>query len=300
MDPIADQANAEAQGARDGRALAERIFANEADPAFRRRAIWIADLLGRQFSGRPFTVADIGCGRGFYFPLYHCLRATIIGIELDEEPLAAAQQRAESLGATVVQAGAERVPLDDQTVDVVVMSEILEHLPRPSLALAEARRILVPGGWLLVTVPNANYPFLWDPINWVLEATIRRPIRSGPLAGIWANHERLYTAQQLTAEIEAGGFDIDNVVHHTRYCMPFVHNLVYGLGKPLLERRILPINWAASAERGASVTPGAFNPVAIGIRMIQFFDRRNKPFEPPDVPTLNICVSARSSTPVKV
>lgn len=294
MDAIADQAAAEAQG----RALAESIFANEADPAFRRRAIWIAGLLGHQFSGRHFTVADIGCGRGFYFPLYHQLGATIIGVERDAEPLAMARLRAQSLEATVLEAGAERVPLDDETVDVVVMSEILEHLPSPSLALAEARRILVPGGWLLVTVPNANYPFLWDPINWVLEATIRRPIRSGPLAGIWANHERLYTAPQLTAEIEASGFDIDNVVHHTRYCMPFVHNVVYGLGKPLLERRMLPRNWATSAERGTSATARAFNPVAIGIRVIQFFDRRNKPSEPADVPTLNVCVSARSTISV--
>lgn len=295
MDANAIFSGAEGEGERSGRALAETIFANEADPAFRRRAIWIAGVLGREFRGRDFRLADIGCGRGFYFPLYHQLGGTVVGIEADLEPLAAARARAETFGATVVQAGAERLPLDDETVDVVVMSEILEHLPDPGSALAEAHRVLVPGGWLLATVPNANYPFNWDPINRVLEATIGRPIRSGPLAGIWANHERLYTAPQLAAEMEAAGFAIKEVVHHTRYCMPFVHNLVYGLGKPLLERRMLPRDWATSAERGISNTGAALNPVALGIRAIRFFDRRNNLSEPADVATQNICISARAA-----
>jgi 2-polyprenyl-6-hydroxyphenyl methylase / 3-demethylubiquinone-9 3-methyltransferase len=77
--------------------------------------------------------------------------------------------------------------------------------------------------------------------------------------------------------------------------MPFVHNLVYGLGKPLLERRAPPRVWATSAERRMSNTGAALNPVAFGIRMIRLFDRRNNLSETADIPAENIRVSARAA-----
>jgi hypothetical protein len=76
--------------------------------------------------------------------------------------------------------------------------------------------------------------------------------------------------------------------------MPFVHNIVYGLGKPLLERRLLPGNWAGSAERGtgdASSRRG-LNPVAAAIRLVHWFDRKNGDAEAATTSTVNICVMA--------
>ena len=278
----------------EGRSAAERIFEGDADPAFRRRAIWIGSHLWRHFCGRSHKLLDIGCGRGFYFPLYRTLGATIWGVERDHKPLSLARYRGQPSEATVLDAPAEALPFADETFDAVVMSEILEHLRDPVKALQEARRVLVPTGLLLVTVPNANYPFPWDPINWLLERTIGRPIRNGPLAGIWANHARLYTQDILLHEIRKAGFVVRESLVHTRYCMPFVHNIVYGIGKPLLERAWLPSNWIKSAERGCGGQnhPRRRNLLAQGIRVINWFDRRNKDAEPDDTPTLNICVMA--------
>lgn len=287
------------QGMNSGRSIAERIFQNEADPAFRRRAIWIGSNLWDRFLGQPYSLLDIGCGRGFYFPLYHSLGAQIVGVERDAEPLSTARLQAERFGAVVQDVSADHLPFPDESFDAVVMSELLEHLPMPIAALKEARRVLRPEGLLLITVPNANYPFLWDPINWLLERTLGTPIRTGLLSGIWANHERLYDHELLLGEVEAAGFDIGQVVNHTHYCMPFVHNIVYGLGKPLLEKRLLPQNWAQSAERGTGDSSALhrFNPVSAGIRLIHWFDRKNKDAESETISTLNICVMA---TPVQL
>ena len=52
---------------------------------------------------------------------------------------------------------AASLPLADARFDTVMMLDVLEHLPRPELALAEARRVLRPGGRLLITIPFA-YP----------------------------------------------------------------------------------------------------------------------------------------------
>ena len=277
--------------------MAERIFHNEADPAFRRRAVWIGSNLWQRFRGETHRLLDIGCGRGFYLPLYHSLGASITGVERDAEPFSAATLQAKRYDASVLQASADRLPFGDASFDAVVMSEILEHLPSPALALTEARRVLCDEGLLLITVPNANYPLLWDPINWLLERTTGKPIRTGPLAGIWANHERLYDAKRLTEEVEAAGFRVRELVYHTHSCLPFVHNIVYGLGKPLLEKRLLPGKWAQSAERGIDDTTALrrFNPVSAGIRLIRWFDRNNRDSEPETISTLNICVMATAT-----
>lgn len=278
----------------EGRSAAERIFEGDADPAFRRRAVWIGSHLWRHFCGRPYRLLDIGCGRGFYFPLYRALGATIWGVERDSWPLSMARVRGQQSEAIVLNASAEALPFADGTFDAVVMSEILEHLPDPVKALQEARRLLAPTGLLLVTVPNANYPFSWDPINWVLERTTGRPIRNGLLAGIWANHLRLYTKDHLLDEIRAAGFVVRESFVHTRHCMPFVHNIVYGVGKPLLEAAWLPKNWTKGAERGCGSNNyrSSRNPLVLAIRLINWLDRKNGDAEADDAPTVGICAMA--------
>jgi 2-polyprenyl-6-hydroxyphenyl methylase / 3-demethylubiquinone-9 3-methyltransferase len=283
----------EAAALNDGQAAAARIFANEADPAFRRRALWIGQELASHAAGAPFRVLDIGCGRGFYLPLYAALNATATGVELDPVPRAMAEQRARETGATILAAQAEALPFPDASFEAVVMSEILEHLDEPVAALTEARRVLVPGGLLLVTVPHADYPFFWDPLNFTLEALFGRKIRKGPFAGIWANHVRLYRPTDLRASVEKAGFAVKDLFGHTSRCLPFVHNIVYGLGKPLLDRRILPQGWAKSAER-ASGKSGRFNPVALGIGLIHLADRSNPEREPEGRRSQNLCLKAIS------
>jgi 2-polyprenyl-6-hydroxyphenyl methylase / 3-demethylubiquinone-9 3-methyltransferase len=201
--------------------------------------------------------------------------------------------RGKSFGTTVLSGSAYALPLETGAFDAVVMSEVLEHLENPVEALSEAARVLQPGGALLATVPNANYPFFWDPINWTLERTIGKPIRRGTFAGIWANHVRLYTGPDLRSHLEAAGFEMQQLVFQTHAAMPFVHNIVYGIGKPLLERRLLPTSWAKSAERaGGRGTRKGINPVATGIRVIQWFDRHNSDSELASRSSLNICALA--------
>lgn len=276
---------------RNGRALAGGIFANESDPSFRRRAHWIGDVLSNHFPNGGFTLLDIGCGQGFYLPLYAALGAIVTGVEFDEKTRNAAIIRAAATGATIVGSRAEALPFGSASFDVVVMSEILEHLETPGLALAEAYRVLSADGILIVTVPNEDYPFFWDPINFVLEQAFGKPIRHGSLAGIWANHVRLYNQHTLKAEIQAAQFEVADIFTHTSHCFPFIHNLVYGLGKPLLERNILPDAWARSAVR-AGGKPQGINPVGLAISLIQWADRRNSDREHTSRRAQNICLLA--------
>jgi SAM-dependent methyltransferase len=177
----------------------------------------------------------------------------------------------------------------------VILSEILEHLDDDVAGLRETYRVLKPGGVVVITVPNANYPFWWDPINRMLETLVKTHIGKGPLAGIWANHVRLYHREQLRDVVLAADFIVEEERSFTHYCFPFIHNLVYGLGKPLLESGMLPESMSIAANR---ITFGKnsgnlLNPINLGLAIFYFFDRRNVMNEPPGRSTVNLCIKGR-------
>ena len=275
-------------------AAVARMTRNEADMAFRRRVATIFEWL--DFGDRR-TVLDCGCGRGFYLDMIRSVsRCRLVGVELDAAVLARASALVGDLpDVHLVRAGLPRLPFAAASFDAVIASEVLEHVEDDAAALAELRRVVKPGGKVAITVPNADYPFLWDPINKTLEALGLEPVRHGPLAGIWANHVRLYTAEGLRRAVAEAGFEIAAERAFTHHAFPFSHNLVYGLGKPLLESGALPAALAAAADRSAfrKPDPGRLNPVRLAIAPLALVDRPNRMDEPPGRSTVNLCLLAR-------
>lgn len=274
------------------RATLERLLANEADMAFRRRVPILFDYLELADGDR---VLDCGCGMGFHlFALARLRRLDLVGLDADPERLAWA--RRERVPGELVLGDAERLPFADESFDGVLMSEVLEHLPDDAGALAEVRRVLKPGGVLAVSVPHARYPFWWDPISAALERLGRRPPRRGRIVGIWTNHLRLYTPDEVAGRVERAGLAVERVEETTHYCFPFIHFLVYGLGKPLVERNLLPAGLRASADRfrGEANRGSLVNPFNLGRASFRLVDRLN---ERPGVRRkrtfLNVLVKAR-------
>jgi ArsR family transcriptional regulator len=104
-------------------------------------------------------VADLGCGEG-YLTIETARWARRV-IAVDRSP--SVLRRAEALAARrkvrniVWKRGElERLPLEDRSVDVALLSQALHHADRPEVALAEARRILRPGGRVLLLDLNAH------------------------------------------------------------------------------------------------------------------------------------------------
>lgn len=106
----------------------------------------------REWVGGPGKrVLDLGCRFGALTRSY-VEGNDVVGVDVDREALAEAAK----LGIETVWADAgEPLPLPDESFDVVVVGELLEHLPLPERTVAEARRVLRPGGLLVGSVPNA-------------------------------------------------------------------------------------------------------------------------------------------------
>jgi SAM-dependent methyltransferase len=232
---------------------------------------------------------------GFYLMTIAKLRdVRLTGV--DSDPDRVAQARREVPSAEVVQADAQMLPFEDGSFDAVLLTEVLEHLPDDRAALAELRRVLRPGGVLAVSVPHRRYPFWWDPISATWSALGGAPIRSGPLVGIWTNHERLYLPAELENLLAASSFAIEELRQATHYCFPFSHFLVYGIGKPLVERGLVPRRLEASADRlrgleNDSSLLNPFNAVRAAFRLV---DRLNDRADASRVRTyVNVLAKAR-------
>jgi SAM-dependent methyltransferase len=222
----------------------------------------------------------------------------LVGLELDTEIIRKARHNVGHLpDLLLTNANIYHLPYPDDTFDAVILSEILEHIDHDVDGLREVRRVLKPGGVIAITVPNANYPFWWDPINKTLETLFGTHIQHGPLAGIWANHVRLYTREQLREAVLGAGLVIDEERAFTHHSFPFIHNLVYGLGKPLLESGALPQAMANAADRTTfDRNDGSLlNPINLALKVLNFFDRPNVMSEPIGRSTVNLCIKARKA-----
>ncbi len=124
------------------------------DAEHRGRYWWAGELLGGK------TVLDAGCGTGYGLEiLAEAGAASLTGIDVDGGAVAESRARGERCGATVLQGDLQILELDDDSFDAAVCFETIEHLESPQRGLAELRRVVRPGGMILVSSPNPDvYP----------------------------------------------------------------------------------------------------------------------------------------------
>lgn len=95
---------------------------------------------------------DIGCGAGELMAQHRELGWSVTGIEPDARAAALSRAR----GLEVHHGSVFDAPLDGHNFDVILMSQVIEHLPDPVEALRRAARWLAPGGKVVLITPNAS------------------------------------------------------------------------------------------------------------------------------------------------
>lgn len=256
-----------------------KILTNVGDLGYRRRILTLLRYLDIKEGD---TILDCGCGEGFYTmilsELYNC---SVYAVDYDEELVETAKKRIGARPNIVFQKGdISHFSFPDNTFDKIILTEVLEHIPDDKRAIGEIYRVLKKGGVVGITVPNHNYPFLWDPMN-----KIREWLGLGHfnpdnhfLAGIWSMHLRLYYPDELKSLIESAGFRLDKMENLTHYCMPFNHNILY-LGKQFYTRLPVPESVYKSMEKfeWKDTSPGKSkpNPVQIALNFLKWIDNFN-------------------------
>jgi ArsR family transcriptional regulator len=154
----ADVARLEAVRA-DRAEAAARYFAIHAETWDSIRSLHVAEseveqaieaVLGEEPIGR---LVDIGTGTGRMIELFGARAASAIGIDRSSEMLRLARVKLEASGlrgASLRQGDMYALPLDDGSADVVILHQVLHYAQAPAHAIAEAARLLGPGGRLLI------------------------------------------------------------------------------------------------------------------------------------------------------
>jgi 2-polyprenyl-6-hydroxyphenyl methylase/3-demethylubiquinone-9 3-methyltransferase len=105
------------------------------------------EWLGRSWQGR--TVIDLGCGGGFVAVPLARAGARVVGVDLAVQALRCAR-RQQPEGWTAVVGDVQRPPVRSGSADLVVLADVIEHVPAPATAVAAAAALVRPGGHLFV------------------------------------------------------------------------------------------------------------------------------------------------------
>jgi len=197
-------------------------------------------------------ILDAGCGSGRNM-VELARHGSVTGVELSDASVELARERD---SGEVLEGSVMDMPIDDDTFDLVVSLDVIEHLDDDVGALRELRRVTRPGGALLVTVPA--YQWLWsghDEIN---------------------HHRRRYDRATLLAAADDAGWSCELVTHFNSLLLP-VAILLRALERigPVSSNSSLdlwvppaPLNWLLRQPlhlEGAMIGRGASIPVGLSL-----------------------------------
>jgi SAM-dependent methyltransferase len=174
----------------------------------RRQLRMLTDVL-RERPG-PQRILDIGCGDGAATGMVaRCDTGNhVIGIDWSTRAVHLAARH----GFSVISGGVDGpgLPIATGTVDVVIMSELVEHLVDTDAALTDAWRVLRPGGALLLSTPNLaawyNRGLLALGVQPIFSEVSMRAVHGRPGRQV-VGHLHLLTRRALTSLLRANGFE---------------------------------------------------------------------------------------------
>ncbi|MER6089452.1 class I SAM-dependent methyltransferase [Streptomyces bluensis] len=176
-----------------------------------RQARMLAAALGPATTGGPKTVLDVGCGDGTAAATAAPFLAghRIVGVDWSQDALRRARARLPyPVRGELTDGG---LPFASAVADAVLFSEVIEHLVDPDAALDEIRRVLRPGGHLMLSTPNLaawyNRALLLAGVQPVFSEVSLRAIHGRPGKEV-VGHLRLYTARALREFVAASGFEV--------------------------------------------------------------------------------------------
>lgn len=121
--------------------------------------------LEAKFGDRPFRVLDVGCGTGVFAERMRASlpNAEVWGVDLVSAMLDKGRDRWRAHAGRVVpvQGDSERLPFGTGTFDAITCANSFHHYPRQDRAVAEMRRVLAPGGSLLLIDGFRDGPWGW-------------------------------------------------------------------------------------------------------------------------------------------
>ncbi len=133
-------------------------------PTFRNRFVFVKKQLAAH---GPFARGlNLGTGEGDYDKMIAANCTDLIGCDVNEDDLRFARElNVDVKNLTYQLDNALDLSFADGSFDLVVSSEVIEHVGKPDVMMREIGRVLRPGGVAIITFPSEDFPVTYDPIN---------------------------------------------------------------------------------------------------------------------------------------
>jgi SAM-dependent methyltransferase len=246
-------------------ALLETLY-NSRNPTrrwlHRTRRDWIVEKIRECARIRPGRAIEIGFGAGVYLPALAEAYREVAATDLDRAHLdhaSALARQYPNLRLAADDITASRMP--DHSFDLVLCSEVIEHIPDTPAVIAGIRRLIAPGGFLILSTPQrrslmelaCRVAFLPGVIGLVRKLYGEAVFETG--------HINLMTEREVGAALEHAGFEICERFKSGMY-IPIIAEFTGATGMRLerwLERKLRrgPLSWTLWTQYWVARTPAA-------------------------------------------
>jgi 2-polyprenyl-3-methyl-5-hydroxy-6-metoxy-1,4-benzoquinol methylase len=122
------------------------------------RFLWVVDKFSREWAG--LKILEIGCGEGSLLELLS-RRNEVHGADVSSSGVEIVRRK--GITCHHIDASNEKLPYQDNYFDIVITLETIEHVENPHRMVWEIKRLLKPGGTLLISIPGegVNHPFIY-------------------------------------------------------------------------------------------------------------------------------------------
>jgi 2-polyprenyl-3-methyl-5-hydroxy-6-metoxy-1,4-benzoquinol methylase len=159
-------------------------------------------------AGQPLRILDVGCGTGLNASHLAARGHTVVGTDVSSVAIEKFRQNGFA-GIVCDMEKAGGVPLPDAGFDLVFASEVIEHIADTSTFLTELRRLVRPGGLLVLSTPNsAFWPYRLLALAGRTPSEVQHP-----------GHVRFFSKRSLARAIQSAGFAIETMAARHIYCV---------------------------------------------------------------------------------
>ncbi len=237
-------------------------------PTFRNRYLFVRDRLKKYASEirnpkSEIVGLNLGTGEGDYDRMIAACCTQLIGCDVNEEDLAHARALNKDVPNLRYEPNnALALTYPDNSFDLIVSCEVIEHVGQPAQMIREMWRVMKPGGIAIMTFPSREFPFTYDPINRIWQLTRSEGSREYAISqGAYAfGHEYLIGSEDFKKWASEAGFEIVEFQGLSRSLVGLLEMYWTGIAQSIFKKNARNVSGTPShlgEGRGGVVRPAS-------------------------------------------